>query len=288
MAQRQHERFPPISPDLMDRIKAARQRAAGYLHDRQSDTGGFCFYRSPYIDQPNLHDTWHAVAALALLGIDVPRKDVLVDDLCAARPAGLDALYFIVRTLDLLQSPSLTDLPQPSGIRALPLSAPPAGSAVAASSWLTRTLKTAWLRQRFGLLSQATDVAQHIHGLRHDGGYGDKPNLCDTGLALRILALLGAPAPAADTRAFVERKQLPGYGFTLTDDSRLCNVDVLYGGLQCCAMLSLAVRHATDILRFGLGCQAAGGGFAGAPGAAPNIALTHRALQIFGALAPGV
>ncbi len=285
MAQRRHERFPAIPPDLTGRIKAARLRAAGYLHDRQSDTGGFCFYRSPYIDEPNLHDTWHAAAALALLGIDVPRKDVLVNDLCAARVSGLDSLYFVVRTLDLLQSSSLKDLPQ-SGIRALPLSAPPAGSAVAASNWLARTLKTAYLRQRFDMLSQAPDVLQHIRDLRRDGGYGDKPNLCDTGLALRLLALLGGPAPGPDTHAFVERKQLPSYGFTLTDDSRLCNVDVLYGGLQCCAMLSLPVKHAADLLRFVLGCQAASGGFAAAPGAAPNIALTHRALQILDTLAP--
>jgi hypothetical protein len=43
------------------------QCACRYLLGRQSPTGGFCFYRSEYLDEANLFDTWHAVAALALL-----------------------------------------------------------------------------------------------------------------------------------------------------------------------------------------------------------------------------
>lgn len=59
-------RFLP-SP-LITRINESRQRVRNYLLGRESPSGGFCFYRTDYLDEPSLFDTWHATAALGLLG----------------------------------------------------------------------------------------------------------------------------------------------------------------------------------------------------------------------------
>ncbi|MGC2456659.1 MAG: hypothetical protein WA435_01510 [Gallionellaceae bacterium] len=40
------------------------------------------FYRSTYLDEPNLFDTWHAVAALALLGEQPPHVESIVHFVC--------------------------------------------------------------------------------------------------------------------------------------------------------------------------------------------------------------
>jgi hypothetical protein len=45
-------------------------RAARYIAGRQCQGGGFCVYRNVYLEEPNLSDTWHALAGLRLLGVD--------------------------------------------------------------------------------------------------------------------------------------------------------------------------------------------------------------------------
>lgn len=47
-------------------IQQALMRASKYLLGRQSSNGGFCFYRSKYVDEPNLFDTYHAVSCADL------------------------------------------------------------------------------------------------------------------------------------------------------------------------------------------------------------------------------
>ena len=62
-----------LSVPLTSRARQAVAEATAYLRGRQSYNGGFCFYRFEYLDEPNLRDTYHAIAALTLLGAEVPR-----------------------------------------------------------------------------------------------------------------------------------------------------------------------------------------------------------------------
>jgi len=50
------------------------QAAVAYLASRQSPSGGFCFYRTEFLDQPNLADTYCAVRGLMLLGESVQHR----------------------------------------------------------------------------------------------------------------------------------------------------------------------------------------------------------------------
>jgi len=49
------------------RLEAALEPAAAYVTGRQCRNGGFCYYRYADLEEPNLHDTYYAVAAGGLL-----------------------------------------------------------------------------------------------------------------------------------------------------------------------------------------------------------------------------
>jgi hypothetical protein len=163
---------------------------------------------------------------------------------------------------------------------------PRAGHRGATSGWLESIMKIVELKRRFGASADLPQVVRFVGSLKTDGGYGDKPDLWDTCLCLSILALLGENAAAGDTRAFVDRLQVPSFGFTLTCDSLIGNLDIIYAGLQCCRLLGASVSYPRDTLAFVLACQTAKGGFSRAPNALPDVELTHRALQIMAMLEP--
>lgn len=269
-----------ISAELSSQARAAAGLAAEYLRGRQSRDGGFCFYKTEYVDEPNLHDTYHAVAALTLLGEAVPRVDELVRFLDHYPLCGLNYLYFYAFTLDLVRRAMLVDAHRRAQIRDLPVTVPPAGSGTDTGAWLEGTLRTLQLKQRFAELGNYPDVMDFINGLKVRGGYGAKPNLWDTYRCLSILTLLGDHQAREDTRAFINRLQMPSLGFTLTEDSLTANLDIIYAGMECCVLLDATVKYPADVLAFVLSCQTIGGGFSRASNALPDIAYTHLALRI--------
>ena len=258
--------------------------ARAYILSRQSRSGAFCFYKTEHVDEPNLHDTHHAVAALALLGVDVPRVELLGQFLNSFLSCEPHTLYYRVFALDLLGCSSLVGA-QPLAEAALGV--PRATVRTATSGWLETTLKVLLLKRRVGDFRDRPDLIQFIDGLKADGGYGDKPNLWDTYLSLTILALLANRPPEAATAAFVDRLQVPSFGFTLTGDSLLGSLDIVYAGMKCCAMLGVPVRYKADALRFVYACQSTNGGFSRVPDALPDIEMTSRALRILALAEPG-
>jgi len=266
----------------------ALRRARDYLYSRQSDDGGFCFYRSEYVDEPNLGDTYHAVAALKLLKADVPRRNALVQFLEQASLFGPTYLHLYAFTLDLLGQ---ADRIEPARFARLDewIVSPRCDLGdMDFSGWLRRLLFLLRLKRRFSHLDgrRYPFIVDYILSRKADGGFGHKPNIEATWLCLSILALLGEVYSSADTRSFVDNLQIPSIGFTGTRDSLSANLDVLHAGVRCCALLGLPVRYREDALGFVLCCQTPGGGFSRAPVALPDVELTHRALKIIACLAP--
>jgi hypothetical protein len=258
---------------LLARARTAVAKAKAYIESRQSTSGGFCFYRSEYVDEPNLHDTYHAVAALTLLRAEVPRAGELARFLDEFSLLGSGYYYYYALLIDAARLARIGELA---------VTPPPSGARIVTSGWLQGVLRTIRLKRRFAGLRALPQVADFINSLKADGGYGDKPNLCDTRLCLSILALISYGAVANDTRDFVDRLQRRPFGFALTNDSLAANLDVLYAGMKCCAMLGVSVRYRADASALVLACQTSNGGFARAPVALPDIELTRRALQIMG------
>jgi hypothetical protein len=266
----------------------ACKRAIAYIRSRQCANGGFCFYRSEFIEEPNLHDTYHAVSALALTGTARKYADTAAEFIAAFDATEANALYYTAFTLDRLGRGDLIERRYAASIRACSLPMTPDAGDGAISGWLDGVLKLLSLKRRFAELPNAREFVRFIASLHGDGGYGVKPNLYDTYLCLSILGLLSVRVDEGSARKFLDRLQVPVLGFAATQDSTLTSLDVIDAGIRCCAMLNSLVRHASDALAFTLACQCADGGFSRTSGALPDLAQTHRALQIIHALMPGL
>ncbi|WP_448509954.1 prenyltransferase/squalene oxidase repeat-containing protein [Immundisolibacter sp.] len=270
---------------------SALTRAHAYLMGRQCANGSFSFYRSEYLEEPNMHDTWHALSALCLLGTSVPRTaDItryIIGQPVLHQPY---ALMFRVRSLRLLASPD----PQHAAVRAaaaaLTAAVPDLERPGDPSDTLYRLRLVLWLKRYFGLDFPAQDIARILLASEHPGGgFGRPPNLLVTRQILAVLALCNA-YPSTRTATFVTGLASPGSGFRLTEQSLSPNLETTCAGVSCCHRLGVSIPHATDALTFILDCQTGGGGFARAPGALPDLELTHLALSgltvLAGALRP--
>lgn len=262
----------------------ARAGVRDYLLGRQCGNGGFSFYRTEYLEEPNPHDTWHALASLGLIGEPVPRPAdtarFLLGQPVTPQPY---ALAFRVRGLALLGADD-----------------PEAGAVASALAGMTPALPEGrddlydglrhlrlllWLKQRHGQPIPAADLAGALLAAEDaDGGFGKPANLVDTREALAVLALCGR-RPSPRTADFVTRLATPGFGFRLTAESLAPTLETVCAGIACCRRLGLTVAHAADARAFILDCQTGNGGFARSPGALPDLALTHLALAGLDALA---
>jgi hypothetical protein len=269
-------------PDrLPSRTRQSVTKAVSYLRRKQSYNGAFCFYKCQYLDQPNLRDTYHAIAALRLWGTEVPRANEVAQYLNSTEVSDVSGLFYYAFALDSLGRASLIEESHLRRIRALPLKRREFAGRVPIDSWLERTLLTLQLKCRFAELPDTDDIVREIVSLKCQGGYGEPPTLRDTRLSLSILALFGEKLITHDdTRAFVDGLQKPSIGFTDTDQSLHTSLDIVADGIQCCTMLKLPIRHAADVLAFVMACQAADGSFSRVSVALPDIALTHQALEI--------
>jgi len=260
-------------------LDSALDGARAYLLGRQCANGGFSFYRTAYLEEPDPSDTWHAVAALDRLGATAPGREAVarfvIGQPLTAQPYGL---YFRTRVLDLLGESDPEGVAMAAAIDALPVEPPDANTRGELCTRLERLRLIVWLKNRFGKAFAKNGTAQAQLALEAgDGGYGTPPNLIDTRMALSCLAQCEA-LPSDRCARFVARLAVPDFGFRLTERSLLPNLETVCAGLACCRRLGLEVPHAADSLSLILDCQTGNGGFARAPGALPDIHLTHLAL----------
>jgi hypothetical protein len=280
-----------LSTSLLSRCADAVARAAAYIRTRQSPSGGFCFYRYGGIDEPNLGDTYYAVAALRLFNIEVPNARKTMEFVAEARIFGLTYLYFCCFSLEHLGFASRVAEEALELIRSLPITVPQPASSVDPSGWLETVRKTIRLQQRFTPMTAGRpgrpyeQVAGFVVDLMMREGFGVRSNLWDTRVALSVGALLGL-RPPEDMAAFVDSLQQPPVGFLMTPRSAVASLDVAYAGARSCEILGIAVRYRQEVIDFTLSCQTDNGGFAHAPMALPNIEFTYRGLRTLAILVP--
>lgn len=256
-------------------------RAIGYLLERQSSAGGFCFYRWEHIDEPNLSDTWHAVAVLrGLLGRAVADSEQHIDFV-----AGLDvtpwpmSLHDRVHTLDLLDGADSKAAAVRALVASLPVRAPTMGPAPTITHELESLRATLWLKRRFGLTIPSDQIVRALRQLELDGGgFGEPANLIDTALAIAVLRLCGHGV-SRRTSDFVIRMAVPSFGFRLTERTLSPNLETTCAGIVSCERLGIAVPYSTAATSFILSCQTGSGGFARSAGALPSFEFTHLAIE---------
>jgi len=275
-----------ISTRLLARLRRSVTTAASYLYSKQSDNGGFCFFKYGDFDRPNLRDTYHAVTALRLYGLEVPRVAELLEFLRGANRDDVTRLYYHAFVLQELPGGRLASSDM-ARIRALPLPPMDVGAETDSDRRLKRILRTLALQQRFAAITDPASARSMVKALVHDGANGDRANLRETCSSLKILTLLGEDLSRHhDSRELVDALQRPSTGFAEMVNSQYCNLEIIVAGVQCCSLLDLPIRYVADILQFVLACQSTDGSFSRVPAALPDIAFTHQAMQIIGWLVP--
>ena len=267
--------------DCASAVTLARARARTYVLSRQSSQGGFCAYRSDLLDEPNLSDTWHALASLALLDTPVPDSSA-----CARFVTALPveeqahALYYRVRILRALQCPDPKADQVREAIDALVARVPSRHTPPAQVSGRLDALRhVVWLRRYAGPQQSFTELVRAVLQLQSSqGGFPHPPDLVTTQAAWAVLRLCGVDVPPG-VAEYVQCLATPGYGYRLTNHSLSPNIETLCAGVQCATWAQRPVAWANDALRFLLACQGGRGGFARAPGALPDLICTHRVLE---------
>jgi hypothetical protein len=265
------------------RLEAALDKAADYIVSRQCRNGGFCYYRYADLEEPNLHDTYYAVAACELLPKGILHPNRVVAYLRSMWPASRQSsyLYYYGFTAKRLCALNLLEQTFLDKVAALRLYLPSAGSAVSLSEWLTDSLRIIRLRKVYASGWDAGAITDFVYGLFRRGGAGTTPNLRDTYLALRILAELDSLTQLDEVKAFIRRLQLPSLGFKYTEDAVSApDIDTLYAGVFSCALLGLNIHYEQDILHTVLSCQRLHGGFARSSDSLGNLSTHCRALRI--------
>lgn len=263
-----------------DRLSSALQHARDYLLEKQSPGGGFCFYRGYYLEEPNLADTWHGVAALTdLLGVQLREREKHAGFVIgqAVEPQPL-TLYYRIRSLLALQFDDSAAAEVERAVAALHPTLPDPARLHLLGGALQRLHRVLWLRKHLGMAGSTEDLAQALLAMANeDGGYGAPSNLLDTADAIAVLVFCGAEPPAA-TREFVAAMADPQFGFRLVAGAPSPHLETVHAGAASCHLLALEIPHAAAAKDFVLSCQSGSGGFARTSDALPNMTLTYMAL----------
>lgn len=274
-------------------LATACARACDYVLSRQSPGGGFCGYRGAGVDEPNLQDTWHAVATLGLLGVPVPDAATCAR-FVAARDVDRQAhgLYDRVRSLQALQAPDPQAIEVRAAVASLVEYLPVPGTPPSQLGGPLEALRhVVWLKRHFRCALAQAEVVAALGRLQDaSGGFAVPPDLVTTEAVCAVLHLCGQHIPAR-TADYVDSLAVADFGFRLTAHALSPKLETTCAGIRCGAWAGRSPRHAADALRFILACQDGRGGFARAPGALADLACTRLAIEglalLGGPLAPG-
>ncbi len=260
-----------------------------YVLDRQTPSGGFCFYRyGPWgVEEPNAVDTGSAIASLVLLGCAVPRLNQVVAWLQGLQDhtGGYASLVIADATLGALHRLGLAPERDPRNYL----------QDAAAQIGLFDSRAHEWN----GWLANAHCCLQwwHVHGLSLDqprrmlpailkvledpeGGFvASHPSVIETWHALRILSLLDQTLPQ-NALTFLRQCEHSVSGMTLTPGSTATSLEAQHAGARALRLYTAGVTQHAAIRRFTAACQTSGGGFARTPDALPNLIDTFRALAV--------
>ncbi|UIE36550.1 prenyltransferase/squalene oxidase repeat-containing protein [Leptodesmis sichuanensis] len=275
------------------------KRTVQYLSSKQCANGGFCVYKTEYLEEPNPTDTFFAVSSFQLLGEVIPNRDRVLSYLRQALtnlkkqfPLSTDTqsnihntfafnyLYFPFYTLNRMGCLYLDEFWR-DVLNRLEILLPEevyANESGATQQWLLRKVRT---KKFAGEIPNHQQVIDFILDLQNDGGFGVKPNLIDTYWSVALLKEMDYDLTQMDsTRQFIQRLQTPQSGFTLTEDGLMTSLEVIYAGVFASLILHMEIPYIEAALQFVQMCQMDRGGFARMPVGLPDIESTYRALKV--------
>lgn len=266
-----------------------RSAAAAYVAGRQTPLGGFCFYRGWGVEEPSPADTFHALAALALLGeqpLDAPAATSWLQALQTDAGAYRDitTAWYAAEGLACLGAlPRRDPAPWLSRHSNLLFEQPALGSR--AEAVLLETARYLELCRRFQVPLESryrVAAAQTLHALRDPSGPFPRgaPTLVADASALRVAA---AAALMPDRRLLdhVHACEDRVYGFrALPSGGRSTHLEVLAAGCAILSRFGVPVRYAAALRHTVAACQRPSGGFGRHIDAIPTLRATWLALSI--------
>ena len=244
-----------------------KERAIHYVMARRCRGGGFCFYR---LEEPNGSDTYYALSALSLLGMDMKDydtmqflKNVQEDD---GSYATTFLAFYAIKSLIVLGGKPKYD--PTSYLRNIvrDFLVDPSELPV----WTVSMFNSLYclidlcLSLKIKLEQEITkDVVASILGsMKEDKGFGDvRSTLLETSQALAILKQMNYPVDRLNIENFIKKCEDPESGFTGVPDTSMSYLEQVHGGLVACRVLSYKPRYLDQCISFVKGCQNHNGGF---------------------------
>ncbi|MGE0072254.1 MAG: prenyltransferase/squalene oxidase repeat-containing protein [Thiomonas sp.] len=233
--------------------------AAAYILGRQCPQGGFSFYRTPQwgVEEPNALDTFAAVAALRLLGLEVPQPQRITLWLSALQREdgswpSLPIAWACCQALELFAQAPRVD--PGSWLRALWIERLRAIQTTG-RDWrgtLVELHRLAQLMQRFApdaLAERRQRLQQHLDAARTADGAWATPgaDLESSGAAVELAGLAGLHLDRVALAAWWRRCEDPVLGLRLTPSAWLTSAAALSGGLAVARALGLSLRYADAV-----------------------------------------
>ncbi|VVM05300.1 hypothetical protein [Methylacidimicrobium tartarophylax] len=266
-----------------------KERCRDYVIGRQCRDGGFCFYRSDYIEESNLYDTGFALATFRVLGERSPRRGELESWLTAqsgplCRNASLAALWSYERGVRLLGLKSAREIRETVERR---ITTVPLPSREELESWDASAL----LRDLFQVAKLSVwscspppapwrqQLSALLEALRGESGAfpKDHENLVDSARVFFLARIFQIPIEEAPILCFA-RHQLACSDVSGSWSTESASLEAVRCGLELLAAFSQRPEaQRRRILASQIeACQVAAGGFGRRIGAIPTLADSYH------------
>jgi hypothetical protein len=229
-----------------------RDAVVRYTLGRQTQLGGFSFYAYPAwgVDEPNVPDTYAALAILQILKIAVPNAETCRAWLLHEQyPSGgfpmIAIAYAAFKALQILGSRPLYDLRDylQRSAQVLGFTDTPEVNLAGKTKTVLQCLKL-WhaydIAIGTNLKAAVRDAVVHLRGPH--GGYGDPGvSVVKTAAAMELCQVVGL-ALDPDALDFVQRCERPPFGMNINPTSVSSSLECLGAGLRLLCLFGVAPR----------------------------------------------
>lgn len=262
-----------------------------YVVSRQTPEGGFSFYRSWGVEEPNTSDTWSAILSLSLLGRAIPERELCIDWLHSQQRRdgsfkSISTAWYTSYSLQLLSQRltyPCTEWLESKSLTLFNWSA--LQNAQQASDYLREVLLLITLWQKYQIEIEARHKESLIQFLNchqdPSGGYlTSNANLVDTAQAMALQKHMHLVHDQRLLR-FARACEDPVFGFRAVPAGQSTYLSVVVAGLSTLAAFNEKPHYPEAMLQFVATCQRPSGGFARHIDALPSLRDTATALSIF-------